>query len=75
MPGQGAIEPWKASSDGFVMYRKSKCIIPYRILVTQRSTVGSSAAVRRVHDHKPVLKGRTQKNMVATQYNSEYNVR
>lgn len=27
MPWQGAIEPWKASSDGFVMYRKSKCII------------------------------------------------
>lgn len=33
-------------------------------------TVGSSAAVRRVHATSPY-----SKNMVATQYNSEYNVR
>jgi len=31
---------------------------PYRILVTQRSTVGSSAAVRRIHVASPYFLAR-----------------
>ena len=37
MPGQGAIEPWKASSDGFVWHRKTIRHNSYSILAAKRS--------------------------------------
>ncbi|HCF15621.1 MAG TPA: hypothetical protein DER19_05825 [Eubacterium sp.] len=36
-PGQGAIEPWRASSDGFVCLRKPSRHNSYSILVAKRS--------------------------------------
>lgn len=38
MPGQGEIEPWKASFDGFVEHRKPARHNSYSILAAQRST-------------------------------------
>ena len=38
MPGQGEIEPWKASFDGFVEHRKPTRHNSYSILAAQRST-------------------------------------
>ncbi|RHC38931.1 hypothetical protein DW848_09215 [Agathobacter rectalis] len=36
-PGQGAIEPWRASSDGFVWHRKTIRHNSYSILAAKRS--------------------------------------
>ena len=50
MPGQGEIEPWKASFDGFVEHRKPARHNSHSILAAQRST---HEAVYPHHAHKP----------------------
>ena len=52
MPGQGEIEPWKASFDGFVEHKQPAKHNSYSILAVQRSS-SERVCTSRSHGMKP----------------------